>query len=51
MEDGVVTEDGVHVQKRVVVVLNIDLDLVLTLLQDIMVMDVLVHLLNPDPVR
>ena len=51
MEDGVVTEDGVHVQKRVVVVLNIDLDLVLTLLQDIMVMAVLVHLLNRDPVR
>ena len=51
MEDGVVTEDGVHVQKRVVVVLNIDIDLVLTLLQDIMVMAVLVHLLNPDPVR
>ena len=50
MEDGVVTEDGVYVQNRVVVGHNQELDLVLTLLQLMVVDNVMVLPLRTEPV-
>ena len=50
MEDGVLTEDGVYVQNRVVVGHNQEVDLVLSLLQLMVVKNVLVHQLRTETV-
>ena len=50
MEDGVVTEDGVYVQNRVVVGHNQEVDLVLSLLQLMVVDNVMVLPLRTEPV-